>query len=295
MAATEPRLVSGEAGVPALLRAALPSIPVVGSLPGVRKSASGSFEGLAVTREPVTVERASVEAYADVCQFPRKDTVPLPYPHMLAMPLHLAILSDPGFPAPAIGTVHIENSITAHRPITVGETLGVTVSVGSPLPHPVGTAYQFATTVTSGDEVVWESVSTYLRRGRRDPDAVWTSTLEDVPPTGPVFPLKGDLGRRYAKVSGDYNPIHLTPLTAKALGFPRHIAHGMWTKARCLAALENRLPDAVRVDVAFKKPVFLPSAVAFGSRPSADGSGYEFSLHKRGSDTLHLLGRTRAL
>jgi acyl dehydratase len=94
-------------------------------------------------------------------------------------------------------------------------------------------------------------------------------------------------------VAGDYNPIHLTPVTAKALGFPRHLAHGMWTKARCIAAMENRLPDAVRVDVAFKKPVFLPSSVAFGSAKVT--GGLAFSLHKRGSDTLHLVGRTSAL
>jgi len=147
-------------------------------------------------------------------------------------------------------------------------------------------------------EVVWESTSTYLVRGKRNADVTWLGPtpgrdLIEVDPSGPVFPLKADLGRRYAKVAGDYNPIHLYPLTAKALGFRRQIAHGMWTKARCIAALENRLPGAVRVDVAFKKPVFLPSSVAFGSLKHLDG--YDFSLHKRGSDTLHLVGRTTAL
>ena len=48
-------------------------------------------------------------------------------------------------------------------------------------------------------------------------------------------------------MSGDHNPIHLYPLTAKALGFRRQIAHGMWSLARCVAAVENRLPDAVTV------------------------------------------------
>ena len=41
-------------------------------------------------------------------------------------------------------------------------------------------------------------------------------------------------------MSGDHNPIHLHPLTAKALGYPRQLAHGMWSLARCVAALENR-------------------------------------------------------
>ena len=112
--------------------------------------------------------------------------------------------------------------------------------------------------VTADGENVWEETSTYLRRGKGDESASSGSVFPDAEPNGIVWKLPGDLGRRYAAVSGDHNPIHLYPITAKALGFPRQIAHGMWTMARCVAALENRLPDAVRVDVAFKKPVLLP-------------------------------------
>jgi len=294
-ASTQPRLVSGDGGPALLLRAALPAIPVVNRLPGIRKT--GAYAGLSVAREPVTVEPGPVAAYAEVCGFTAADPVagpvPLPYLHLLAFPLHMAMMTDPAFPVPAMGMVHLENSITRHRAVGIGETVSASASVGLPVPHPVGMAYRFTTEVRAGDAVVWESASTYLRRGRRDPDAVWPSELVDVPPSGPVFTLRSDLGRRYARVSGDYNPIHLTTVTAKALGFPRHIAHGMWTLARCVAAMDNRLPEAVRVDVAFKKPVLLPGAVAYGSRP-VEG-GYAFSLHKRGSDALHLLGRTTAL
>lgn len=288
----EPTLVPGNGGPAALLRAALPGLPVLGQLPGIKKDRDAT-QGFALTRPPVTVERAHAERYAALCGFPIKDTVALTYPHMLAQPLHLAILTDPRFPVPAMGMVHIENSISQHRRIAIGETLDVTVSVGSPVPHPVGTAWRLTSTIAADGETAWSSVSTYLRRGRRDPDAAWPNDLVDVAPGGVVWPLKADLGRRYAAVSGDFNPIHLTALSAKALGFPRQIAHGMWTKARCVAMLENRLPEAVRVDVAFKKPVFLPGSVAYGSHATDDG--YAFSLHKRGSETLHLLGRTAAL
>ena len=78
---------------------------------------------------------------------------------------------------------------------------------------------------------------------------------------GRTWKLAGDLGRRYAAVSGDYNPIHVHPLSARLFGFPSAIAHGMWTKARCLAALEPRLPDAFTVEVAFRKPILLPATV----------------------------------
>ncbi len=278
-----------------LLKAALPSIPVVNQLPGVKKAPASSFDGLTRTRPPVTVERADVEAYAKVCGFPTKDVVPLPYPHLLVFAQQMAIMSDPAFPAPAIGTVHLENSITQHRPIAVGETLDVTAHVGAAVPHPKGRIFEFATTVRAGGpdgEVVWEETSAYLRRGGGTDGASYGTVFPDAPTTGVEWRLPADLGRRYAAVSGDANPIHLYPLTAKALGFPRQIAHGMWTMARCVAALENRLPDAVRVDVAFKTPVLLPGTVAFGS--TTLDRGYAFALTSP-SGKPHLAGRTTAL
>ncbi len=281
------------AGLPLLVKAALPSVPGLNQLPGVKKASADGFAGLRKDRPTVTVERAHVNAYAAVCGFPTKDTVPLPYPHMLAFPLHMAIMTDSAFPAPAIGTVHLENSITGHRAIGVDEELTVSASVGPSEAHPKGTIYRFVTEVRAADDLVWESTSTYLRRGKGDESASSGSTFPDAPPTGTTWDLAADLGRRYAAVSGDHNPIHLYPLTAKALGFPRQIAHGMWSKARCIAALENRLPDAVRVDVAFKKPIILPGRVAFGSTPTNDG--FAFSLSNPKSGAPHLAGATTAL
>jgi hypothetical protein len=282
-------------GIGTLLRAALPSIPMIGQLPGVKKSAAASFLGLAFTRPTVTVERGHVDAYAAVCGFPTKDVVPLPYPHLLAFPLHMAIMTDAAFPAPAIGTVHLENSITGHRAIAIGERLVVSARVGPAKAHPKGTVYEFVTEVhAEGDDgPVWESTSTYLRRGKGDDTASSGSSFPDAPAGSIEWRLPADLGRRYAAVSGDHNPIHLYPLTAKALGFPRQIAHGMWSKARCIAALENRLPDHVRVDVAFKKPIILPGAVAFGSTSMQDG--FAFSLTNPKSGAPHLDGATTAL
>jgi acyl dehydratase len=275
-----------------LARAALPSIPVINQLPGIRK-AGGEFRGLSRTGTQTTIERDHVDTFARVCGFPVKDTVPLPYPHLLGFPLQMAIMTDPGFPAPAIGTVHLENSVTAHRALAIGETVTVTVDVGPGRVHPKGTVYDFRTLVRADGKTVWEEITTYLRRGEGDPDASSGSVFPDAEPHGVVWKLPADLGRRYAAVSGDHNPIHLYLLTAKALGFPRQIAHGMWTMARCVAALENRLPDSVRIEVAFKKPVLLPGSVSFGSTP-VDG-GYAFSLTGPEDGTPHLAGRTTAL
>jgi hypothetical protein len=170
----------------------------------------------------------------------------------------------------------------------------VAAAVGPKVPHPKGTIYEFTTSITDeGGSVVWEETSAYLRRGKDDKDASYGMDLPSPVDGGVTWKLPADLGRQYAAVSGDHNPIHLYPITAKALGFSRQIAHGMWTKARCVAALENRLPDAVRVDVAFKKPVFLPGSVAFGA--TASDGGYAFSLTNPKSGAPHLVGRSAAL
>ena len=287
-----PKELAGEPGrLTMLLRAALPVVPGANLLPGVRKAPAADFTGLAYRREGIVAERARVDAYAAVCGFPRKDVVPVTFPHMLAFPLHMAIMGDAAFPYPAIGMVHVENAITAHRAIGVGEALDVTSEVGPPRPHAKGVLLDFVTTASAGASTVWESTSTYLRRGRTvDGDAA-PGLVVAHPPTGGIeWRLPADLGRTYAAVSGDANPIHLYPLTAKALGFPRHIAHGMWTLARSVAAIENRLPDTVTVEVAFKKPVFLPGTVTFAARQ--DEAGWTFALTSPKDGSPHLVGRT---
>ena len=123
---TAPRVLDRPpAALPMMLRAALPAVPVLNRAPGVRRSGS-QLPGLAVTRHDVPIDRDHVAAYAEVCGFPLKEALPVTYPHVLAFPLHMAIMTDRSFPFPAIGTVHLENSITQHRAISADERLQLT-------------------------------------------------------------------------------------------------------------------------------------------------------------------------
>jgi acyl dehydratase len=273
-----------------ILKAALPSIPGVNQLPGVRKDPHADPSRLPrVVRGGCVLDRGHAAEYARVCGFESRDTVPLPYPHLLAFPLHMQLMTSPQFPFPAIGTVHLANAISSHRPLHPGEAVRVGVRVSTTRPHPKGTVVDFLAEVHAGDELVWESTSTYLRRGRGDESAPAGMVFDRTPAGTVEWRLPGDLGRRYAAVSGDHNPIHLYPLTARALGFPRQIAHGMWSLARCVAALENRLPEAVTVEVAFKKPILLPGRVAFGHEQAPEG--HAFALTSPGDGAPHLVGR----
>ena len=219
---TEPRVVEGDAGVATLLRAALPAIPGLNLLPGIRKTGA-DLDSLVFARPAVEIRRDHVDAYARVCGFPTKDNVPLTYPHLLAFPLHLRVMTEPAFPFPAMGAVHLANTITTHRPVAVGETVAVTVRAEDLLPHPKGQTVDLVTEVTSDGDLVWEGRSTYLHRGRGDADAPAGPAFDDVPGPGASWRLPGDLGRRYAAVSGDRNPIHLYPVTAKAFGKDRRL------------------------------------------------------------------------
>lgn len=286
------RTIAGRPGaLPTLIKAALPVLPGVNLLPGIARRGS-TLPDLTLHRKDLHIDRRHVTAYAEVCGFEPSQALPFTYPHMLAFPLHMAIMTDSSFPFPAIGTVHVGNSIIGHRPIAPAETLDVAAAAVNLRPHPKGRVFDLVTTVCSGDETVWESTSSYLRLGGGDKRA---STSGDPLPvaagTGIVWTLPGDLGRRYARVSGDHNPIHLYPLTAKAFGFSRQIIHGMWSMARCVAAMANRVPDAARVEVEFKRPIFLPGKVAFGSCLVEDG--LDFSLTRPGDGAAHLLGRVR--
>jgi hypothetical protein len=286
------KLIEGEASpLPAMLKAALPIIPGINQIPGIAKK-GGELPDLVLSRKDVAIDPEHLAAYREVCSFGPSQHLPLTYPHMLAFRLHMGIMTDSTFPYAAIGSVHLRNSMTQHRLIAPSELLNVTATATNKRAHSKGTIFDFVTTVTSGDELVWDSVSTYLRPGRGDKDVKAEGEPFDVVPgNGTVWKLNGDLGRRFAAVSGDYNPIHLYPLTAKAFGFPSQIAHGIWTKARCVAAMESRIPDAATVEVEFKKPVILPTKVAFGSRIVDNGLDFSMTNPKNGAP--HLVGRVR--
>jgi acyl dehydratase len=229
----------------------------------------------------VTVDPDRLAAYDRVCGFPLSDELPATYPHVLAFPLHLALMTDGQFPFAPVGLVHISNRIVQHRPVRLGETLSLRVHAGELQPHRAGQTFALLTEARAGDELVWEESSVNLHRGGgtdapRDPEP-------PEPPAAAQWQLPGDLGRRYAGVSGDRNPIHLHGLSAKLFGFPRAIAHGMWTKARCLAALGPELPDAFAVEVRFRKPILLPGKVTF-----AEDEQLRFAVRSDGK--VHLDG-----
>lgn len=237
----------------------------------------------------VAVDDGHLRRYRQLCGFPDGATLPLTYPHLTAFPMGMELMTRRDFPYPVLGLVHIRNEIARLRPISQTETLDYHVWVDRPQQHEKGTAFDVRAEVSDAvGNLVWSSASTYLRRSGAASGGSSQPAASPAPDAS-AWQLPADLGRRYAAVSGDRNPIHLYPWTARPFGFRRQIAHGMWTAARCLAALEvPETPVAYTVD--FRAPVQLPSVVAFAVAPAQDGAT-AFTLSSARSGRTHLVGR----
>lgn len=276
----------------------LDDLPAMGPLfaralvPGPRRTPGIPAQTALVSGHRQDVARLA--RYAGVCGFTLRDSVPPTWLHVLTFPLQVYLLAGPGSTLRLPGMVHVANRMRLHRPVSVTESLELRVRAADLRPHRRGALVDLIGEVRVAGEVVWDAVSTYLASGVSVPG---TPEEADRDPFDPVTPLArwrlpSDLGRRYRAVSGDPNPIHTSPLAARAFGFRRPIAHGMWTHARALAALENRLPGSYAVEVAFARPVPLPGTVGFTATSQPDG--WAAAVTTKDGAKPHLLLRVTA-
>ncbi|MDY7563235.1 MaoC/PaaZ C-terminal domain-containing protein [Pseudomonas sp. 10B1] len=275
---------------------ASPALPRLFLQAALRRKVTGTVlpeEGL---RCWVSVNRQQVEAYRKVCGFPDSSLMPPTYLHVLAFALQMQIMTGKNFPFPLLGLIHLRNSISVHRPLGGIGQVRVSVHVGNLQPHAKGATFSLITEVEDALGSLWEEDCTLLCRGMQLPGEP-PSDFESAPlPLSEVtrWQAPADIGRHYAKVSGDYNPIHLSATSAKMFGFPTAIAHGLWLKARTLAALDDHLPAAnVHISAEFQKPVRLPSDVTLSA--SAAGSSGQFRLTGSNPDLVHMIGSWQPL
>ncbi|XVV08383.1 MaoC family dehydratase [Actinoplanes sp. CA-131856] len=236
---------------------------VLGLIPRGRRTSLPDREEV---RRGVSIDRDHLARYDQVCGFRLSDTVPATYPHVLAFPSVMRLLTAPDFPFPVIGLVHIANRITVSRPVSASDVLDFSVRAADLRPHPRGREVDVIVAASVAGVPVWSAVSTYLSKTSSS-----SSHRQDqlsFPAVSAVWRVPAGVGGAYAAISGDRNPIHTSRIGARLFGFPRPIAHGMWSLARCLAFFEGRLPDSYSVEVAFKQPIPLPSTVSFHASPS---------------------------
>lgn len=292
-------------GIPNLLaqygRAAVGSVPVVG---GSRDAASMPAKGVEV--DGVTVDVANLAAYDRVCGLRLGDALPLTYPFTLAFPLTMQLMLDPGYPVPAMGSVHLKNVIESRRALRVGDELSIRAHAANLREHPSGLLVDIVTEIRTGDddEPAWLQTSTMLAKRRTS-----LTPPKDAPrPPKPEPPTARELGdptvvtsvteariAEYAAVSGDRNPIHVSKVGAKAFGFPNVIAHGMWTAGMLLGVVEGGIPERARYSVEFGKPVVLPARLGVYARRGEAAGGPAWSLTVRDPRKLGTVHATASI
>jgi len=208
------------------------------------------------------------------------DGIPLTWWYLLAQRAHLATMLSPGFPFRIMGLVHMDNALRAQREPDPNQPLLIE-TVLRLLPPSSNRALRclLETTGSADGAPVFACTSTYLiRRGTRSDAKEETNAA----PQGGIivrWSLDAAAGRRYARLSGDWNPIHLHPWSARLMGMRAPIIHGMHTVATCCAALESDTErHACAIDCRFRAPVALGSSVSL----SFDAEAQEFAVAATG-------------
>lgn len=251
-------------------------------------AAGATVPRLEATWSDVRVDAENLRQYRALCGFGEGDDLPLPYPHVMVSALHLAMLSSPQFPVRLLGLVHLSNRIEVFTelPKHGGGQMHVWLEG-----HDDGERMQtfdLHTEWRDGATLRWRELTRFIVKKPAPRREGPPSTVERTPATSTTtFEVPAGLGRRYSRVGGDINPIHLFDLTAKLFGFERAIIHGMWTLARCVAELKPTGPCVV--DVQFKRPIFIPSRVTM-ERVSVP-AGEDFTVV---GDKVHLTGTLRS-
>lgn len=237
----------------------------------------------------VFIDREWVRQYNAVCGF-KEDEISLTAPQVVASPLHMFLLSRPEHPMPMLGMVHLHNSIECSKALEYGTAYDVLVTVGETRSISLGLEFDVHTQFLVGEEVHWSSVMTILCRVKGMPKPLTKpAPVEPLSALGAQYAavkVPENQGRKYAKVSNDYNPIHLYAQTAKMFGFKQAIVHGMWTAAKTLSIVQANLgAPAAKFDLSFKQPVFLPSGISV-KHLTADGAAKFEVLAERDSKVL---------
>ncbi|HET7665190.1 MAG TPA: MaoC/PaaZ C-terminal domain-containing protein [Mycobacterium sp.] len=249
-----------------------------------------------ITVDELAIEPSNVAAYANITGLRFGDAVPLTYPFALTFPTVMSLVTGFDFPFAAMGSVHIENHITQHRPILVTDAVSVRTRAENLREHRRGLLVDIVTDVNVGNEMAWHQVTTFLHQQRTSLSDEPKPPPQKQPKPGPpnaVLRITPGQIRHYASVSGDHNPIHTNPIVAKLFGFPTVIAHGMFTAAAVLANIEGQLPDAVKYSVRFAKPVVLPAHAGLYVHRISDG--WQLTLRDMSKGDPHLTGTVTAL
>lgn len=231
--------------------------------------------------ENFTPDSNNLRMYRDACGLKDDGRLPMLYPHVLASPVYMHLLSHKKFPLPLMGTLHLRNHIIHHRPIDDREPLTLDVRIGEKRIVKQGLEFDFTILLSNGGEILWESITTWFRKGNYgtsytdSPNAAIIKPITDGRKLAESY-IPENIGKRFARITGDYNPIHISKIAAPLFGLKRDVAHAMWVCAdaiRRLPEIDEKSPR--RIDLAFKGPLFLGSQFTITIQKKRNGLRFD--------------------
>ncbi len=224
----------------------------------------------------------SLKKYETVLGLTSSKVLPVLYPHVLAGGMHMHMLSHPDFPIRLLGSVHLKNTIKQYQAIDIESEMELHSAIGEYRLTEKGLEFDFSTQVKVEGNVVWEEVSIYFKAGKfggkEQPSEQSSFELDSLSNGEQVaeWEVPKNRGKQYAKITGDYNPIHMSPTLAKLFGLKRDIAHGFGVLAQAIElAGFNTVNKPCQVDVVFKGPVFLQSQVSLKKNNSQNENRFD--------------------
>lgn len=269
-----------------------------------RPFSAADVEGL--QRAPVLWENLlpntrRYKKYCELAGWQQNDTMHPLYWQVRSLPLQLKLISSPQSPFAMLGLVHISNRVTDYTQCRPDIPCELIVRFGQVFQHRRGYAFEVVVTATQRGKPVYAAVGTYLARTGHSATGLpaWEERDMTLPDdTSELTPIQasGGLIRHYARVSGDYNPIHLSQVTAKLFGFKRAIAHGMWTAARVISDLQaSHQLNGQEIDIQFKRPLFLPGKAKAVVGQTSENTCFSVLSERTASEsTVYMCGTLRS-
>jgi hypothetical protein len=234
-----------------------------------------------------------LKRYIDYFGFPVQDKVPLSFLYLVAQRAQIALMLDRRFGLPLPGIVHFDNHLLLHSEIDprAGFLLEVSAFIqakaeGSLFPVLSVDFFQ------EGRQVAACKSGYFVRRKRSGKKKERKEEVFSFPVAyEEPWRLPGRTGWEYARLSGDFNPIHLSRLFARLAGFRSRIIHGWYSLSRGVAAIQKQSGAPFwSIDVNFKKPLFIPGRALLRYGP-AEEQQVDFLVGDEAEEEVFLVGR----
>ncbi len=183
--------------------------------------------------------------------------------------------------------LHSASEVRYSRPLCIDETAEYTTRVTSIDDNPRRAKIRVESIVTErdsrGPEIFRNTMELHVPKPapkqagakpkRPDPPAI----ADDMRAISDLR-MPARLGRQYALVAGDFNPVHWSRLAARSMGFKSTFVQGYCTKALLAHGLIRQIlrgaaDRLVSLRVEFRKPILLPATVTIFAGPPLDNDG----------------------